>query len=44
MPQPQRAGRDVEKVLQRYFFKFAIHDEKLQYGLVIYKVSLPLPR
>jgi hypothetical protein len=28
--QVERAGRDIEKVLQRYLFALTTHDEKLQ--------------
>ena len=33
--QVERAGRDIEKVLQRYIFALTAHDEKLQLSLVV---------
>jgi len=43
VPQVQRAGWNVGKVLQRYLFTLTTDDEKLQYRLTNYRVLFPLP-
>jgi hypothetical protein len=43
VPQVQRAGKDIVKVLQRYLFTLITDDEKFQYMLINYRVLFPLP-
>jgi hypothetical protein len=39
MLQVERAGRDIEKVLERYLFGLTTHYEKLQQSLLIAETS-----